>query len=1187
MPPRSLANRTGSTWVETLEPGGYSLNATVLDPAMVGTASTTVRPGQTTTVTITLQPGTVIAQAFVVSFRYDSSFVEPCARPVLRQIAARAAANPAEKMLIVGHTDKSGSAAYNQALGERRARAVFAYVTFGRAEQESVDEWTALRRPRTAGQTTSVNDGWDVREYQHMLQDLGFYPGSVDGRDGPLTQEAVRAFRCSVGLPPGTMDDPAWDKLIRRYLGQDGIAVPDASFFPNCPGEILKWVACGEEAPLPTPQPTRATAHRPYRRVEVLFVTAPSLPCTVPVPDTFDLPAAGAVGTGWCVGPGDPNRHCCFGTRACATASSGQWCIQPAEPQTIQVTGSIQREARAPDGTITLSPVAGGRFVLITPDGEFKQGEQSNGEPLEARTAANGSFTFPDLRIGTYDLEFRGGGLARLAEGTAQDAEGPSVCKRLGSATDTLDVVLVAAPVLRQIKLPVVAHLMTALEPNTRAIRTCPDPLNPGVTLQQRSAKSAADVRTLFDEANRIWTQARIAFDVVDVVEEVFAHPAHPACAVDENEFGQILLGAAHPGVVNAYFFGTLQSSGEAGVHVEVELQDAAGNVVDREHGVAMGDTVLMQLFSNVAAVPIQLTGADAVQVLAHELGHYLTLDHVTTTPAPNRLMLPLADAANQHLIQTEVDRARTSPGGTADCAPLSLTVTGALPAGGARSGLFVAPVAAGATVTIDAQISPELMAAGTLTWTGGTAGATPLQRTVAAGVSGLEKVTATYRPTAGGHEVTTFVRILVTGFTLRVDGARPAAPGSTTFLARPDPLRSATVVAVLDRAPETLTRDLVVWSGGVENVDPLRRTVPLNVSRTVVSATVAGVTQSVTIVVFDVAIAPATAPFSPPLANVLIEGIANPDRRQVAQANLAGGQAPSLFRARADIAGVAGNVLPATLTSVGPAGAAIETVNLVLARSAPGSDTFVSFPLLAIPAVVTRAGLRFVAPQDMEVVLAQAGGTLTLRVSGMFASESAQVTVRGRVAQIFAQGFTGSGVTLATIRRHIAQAAAVWAQAGIEVRERSAAAGIPPPHDLIVLDHTDPFGVNLTTEERQLLGFDAPSPAKSAVATDLNVYYVKEIQGATSGFAYLAAGTTAIALEAPVLTDVTLSHEAGHHIMMRWPGDHHADLSGTSWPATNVMDTPDTGNGRDLDRTQVENIVRNTPTIVPLVIVP
>lgn len=1185
MPPRSLTNRTGNTWVETVDPGDYALTATVLDPPMVGTASAGVRRGQTTTVTITLRPGTTVAHAFIVSFRFDSAFVEPCARPVLQQIAARAAANPTEKMLIVGHTDKSGSSAYNQSLGERRARAVFAYLTFGGAAQASVDEWTALRQRRPAGQTTTVNDTWDVREYQHMLQDLGFYPGSIDGRDGPMTQEGVNAFRCSAGLPPGTMDDVVWEKLIRRYMGQDNIAIPDARFFANCPGEILKWVACGEEAPLPTPQPTRGTAHRPYRRVEVLFVTASSLPCTIPQPDTFDLPTPGSVGSAWCVGPRAASQHCCFGNRDCANVAAPQWCIQPAEPQTISVNGTLQREVRAPNGTVTLSPVGGARFIMITPDGEFKQGEQTSGEPISARTAANGSFTFPDARVGTFHFEVVDGGLARLATALAQDAEGPSVCARLAAPTDTLDVVLLAAPVLRQVRLPVVAHLMTALEPTTREVRTCPDPFNAAQTIPQRTAKTDADVRALFDGANRIWEQARITFDVVDVVQETFAHQNRPSCAVDSNEFAGILMDAEYPGVIDVYFFGTLEASGEAGVHTKVELQDpTTGAVLDSAHAIAMGDTVLLQLFSNFPPVPTQMTasGPEAVQVLAHELGHYLTLDHVTP---PNRLMLPNADPTHQLLVGTEIDQARASSDAS-DCAPLSLTVSGAT-AVGTRSGLFVAPVAAAGAVTIDAQISPELLAAGTLTWTGGQPGFTPLQQTVSAASPRLVKVRATYRPNSGGHEVTTFVRILVTGFRLNVTGATATPPGGTTFLVRRDPARSVTIDAVLDVLPETLTRELVVWTGGVENVDPLRRTVPQSVSRTVVTATVGGVTQSVTIVVFDLSLAPATAPFSPTLASVMIEGIANADRGRVRQANLAAGQAVSLFRARADLPGVAANTVPATLTSARADGTTVEIVNLDLTRTAAGSDTFVSLPLMAIPASATRTGLAFAPPKDMEVVLAQARGTLTLRVSGTFASQPAQVSVRGRVTYLFIQGFTGSGATVAAALSHFERAVSVWAQAGIEVKRRALDMAVAPLPSLLEIDHVDDHGINLTLDERQLVGRTPPSPVLSGVASDVNMFYVRSLQGAPSGFAYLAAPTPTVCLETPLITVAAFAHEIGHHLLVAWPGDHHKDLGGTNWPERNIMHGVDTGNGTDLDRAQVANIAQSTDFISALVVEP
>ena len=75
-----------------------------------------------------------------------------------------------------------------------------------------------------------MRDNWDVREYQHILQDLRFYAGRVDGQNGPATRDAVRAYRCAKGLPPGdTVDDPTWDALIAemKAAGMTLVGQPD------------------------------------------------------------------------------------------------------------------------------------------------------------------------------------------------------------------------------------------------------------------------------------------------------------------------------------------------------------------------------------------------------------------------------------------------------------------------------------------------------------------------------------------------------------------------------------------------------------------------------------------------------------------------------------------------------------------------------------------------------------------------------------------------------------------------------------------------------------------------------------------------------------------------------------------------------------------------------------------------
>ncbi len=126
---------------------------------MSGAATAALRSGETKRVQVALRRGVLIATAFVVHFRFDKSFVEPCMRGVLREVLRHAAEHADQKLVIVGHTDRSGSEAYNQSLSERRARSVFAYLTAGRDAAAAQAEWGELRRA-AAGALPTVRDTW-------------------------------------------------------------------------------------------------------------------------------------------------------------------------------------------------------------------------------------------------------------------------------------------------------------------------------------------------------------------------------------------------------------------------------------------------------------------------------------------------------------------------------------------------------------------------------------------------------------------------------------------------------------------------------------------------------------------------------------------------------------------------------------------------------------------------------------------------------------------------------------------------------------------------------------------------------------------------------------------------------------------------------------------------------------------
>ncbi len=838
---RTLSGRSGNLWTEPdMPPGAYTATAVVKAPqAMSGSANATLRAGATTKVTITLTPLAAIATRFIVSFRFDKAFVEPCMRHVLRQAVDFGDAHPDQKLLIVGDTDLVGTPGsptgpdpYNQSLSERRARAVFAFVTFGRDPDGASAEWTALRARQT-GAGATLADNWGTRQAQFMLQDLGFYPGRVDGADGTQTHDAVRAFRRGKGLPPGTvLDDAVWNALIRAYLGQDSFAVPAARCFTNCPGEIVKWVGVASQ----DPQINTRHAERRNRRVELLFVNAATLPCQEPQPDTFALPAPGTVDTAWCIGPGSDSRRACFAApyQPPGTLATGdQWTRVPAEPGTLELDVLIEREVRQADGSVVLQPAGGTKFVVITPLGEYLAAELSSGEPQPAKTEADGSQTFADKPLGIYTLEVVADVLVRLNEDGPQDARGNAVCKHLTAADHAIHVVILADPPLREVRLPAAAHLMTALHPLTRELRTSSPPGSVGPPGVQATAHTPADVTAFFAGANDIWRQARVHFDLVDTVEEVYAF--RDEGEVDDNELIVLLERCAYPNVANAFFFGDLTGSGEVGAYIFEPAQDP--------DGVALSDRFQFDVVS------AGVSAAESTTVLAHEYGHFLSLPDLAPAPAvQNRLMMG-TNTVHQLLVPSEVTAARASRNGGRDFAPLRLTVAGATQAGGTLSHEFIA-VAAPGLATITAVVADG--AAGTVTMSGGTPVDDTHQTVDTTSAGPPVTVSAAFAPAGGGDGFTTHVELRVVTFELDVDGATRIGPA--LFLAKRSAGGSVTVIAGLTPAPMCIPKNLIAWSAGSAKPDPLRRALAVAATgSTAIGATLAGTTRSATIVVAEV----------------------------------------------------------------------------------------------------------------------------------------------------------------------------------------------------------------------------------------------------------------------------------------------------------------------------------------------
>lgn len=432
-----LTDRNANVWTkDPIPPGSYTASATAVaangDP-MSGAVAAKVDPGQHARVEIHLRSGPAIAHAFVVHYWFDKALIEPCLRRVMRDVDAYARAHPDEKILIVGHTDLTGTEDYNQSLSERRARGVFAYLTAGRAHKDSVDEWDRLRRQGQA--ITRLQDNWKVREYQHLLSGLGYYGGQIDEAHGPLTDAAVRNFQSDHALGiDGIVGDATWRALIDAYLSGDALAIPESQFFPNCPGGIVKWLGSGEKDFVRNTE----DAWRPNRRTEIVFVRASALPGKVAPPKTFGLPAPGAVNASWCAGKaGDP-----VVILSRTKPQPNTFFIQPAEPGSFTVQGTMTFE----DGT----PAGGVSYVLTAPDGEYLDGERpsgvNRGRPIPGTTKPDGTFAYPDKPkgVGVFILSVNGPFTVRMKDAAPNSGTTPMVCAKL-DGSNNLDVVLAPA----------------------------------------------------------------------------------------------------------------------------------------------------------------------------------------------------------------------------------------------------------------------------------------------------------------------------------------------------------------------------------------------------------------------------------------------------------------------------------------------------------------------------------------------------------------------------------------------------------------------------------------------------------------------------------------------------------------------------------------------------------------------
>lgn len=212
-------------------------------------------------------------------FETDKTFLLPIAMHGIRGLVDYYEAHPEARLVVTGHTDSVGDAAYNRALSDERA------VSVGHYLKDEVEPWLACY------QGSPHSKPWGTREDQHMLSairdDAGqpFYAGPVTGQLDAPTRDAVTRFQTARGLAIDGQPGPETRRaLCTDYMKLDGTTLP--------PTAALETLGCGENHPeVPTPDGTDEPANR---RVEIFLFDGPPEP-----PNPGTCPGGGCAYPEW------------------------------------------------------------------------------------------------------------------------------------------------------------------------------------------------------------------------------------------------------------------------------------------------------------------------------------------------------------------------------------------------------------------------------------------------------------------------------------------------------------------------------------------------------------------------------------------------------------------------------------------------------------------------------------------------------------------------------------------------------------------------------------------------------------------------------------------------------------------------------------------------------------------------
>lgn len=206
----------------------------------------------------------VCARCACMHFDTDKSFLLPSSMPAVCNLTRFYAQHRGLTLLVTGHTDLVGDAAYNRQLSDERAASIAAFL------QDKVDDWLAWY---SSGITSKR---WGATEDQHMLRSLvdaagaPYHQGSVTGVYDTVTRDALSRFQTDHGLSSDGQSGPETRRaLVTAYMALEGTSLPGDA--------VVVTHGCSKTHPIDA----TSAADEGNRRVEIFLFRGPVDPAPV------------------------------------------------------------------------------------------------------------------------------------------------------------------------------------------------------------------------------------------------------------------------------------------------------------------------------------------------------------------------------------------------------------------------------------------------------------------------------------------------------------------------------------------------------------------------------------------------------------------------------------------------------------------------------------------------------------------------------------------------------------------------------------------------------------------------------------------------------------------------------------------------------------------------------------------